>query len=295
MSLHSLVATGGRVVVIGGRMNRQWERWANDPRIEFWTGDRSEIERHLNKGNQNLPTNAHGVILSRFISHAVTTRIMEEARRRRLIIMGPKNDGEVTKLLEEITGDEKPLESLPPLVSKPPEKPLRPPKRGEMNKWAMGYDDASKSIKEAAELVWIKMRQAGIETTSNSVQQAIGNMRRKAGVFAHAKMFKPPKEEKVVTPPQAPSIPPTPERVKAVDQYPDRPSTVALAPAPEPPKKENVGPKDQDNGTIVLMNMIDDLMAGLSLLQDQVKKMHEQNKEYRMLEIKLSELGFIKK
>ena len=40
MTLHSLVASGGKIVVIGGRMNPLWNRFAENPRVVFWTGDR---------------------------------------------------------------------------------------------------------------------------------------------------------------------------------------------------------------------------------------------------------------
>lgn len=277
MTLHSLIANGGKVVVIGGRMNPLWHRFNNDPRIEFWTGDRSEIERHFPKGGRDsLPTNTHGIIMSRFVSHSVVSKILDEARRRHMTVMGPKNDGEVTRLLEEIMTQPVPETPTSSPASPPPKeetpKTLRPPLKGELTEYVQKYDNASKSIKEMSVIIAEKMNAAGIRSISSSVQNSIGNFRRTAGVYAK-------QQEKTTPAPQPPpGIPALPK---------------PLPPPPPPPSAPPLSPPD--DGTLALLQMIGDLQAGLSLLQDKVKQMHEQNIEYRQLEAKLGELGFIRK
>lgn len=285
MSLHSLIANGGKIVVLGGRMNPSWQRWEKDPRFVFWTGDRSEIERNFSKSEGDfLPSNTHGIILSRFLSHATSARVIAEAKRRRVTIMGPKNDGEVTRLLEEITTVPPPVQSTPAPAKQEQPKLLRPPISGELSRWVKENDDATISIKESAEKIIKKMEEKGIKTSMSSLQNTIGHMRRTAGVFA--------RQTKGRQPTPAPSVPPL-----AVPQLPPPPPTPVVQPAPAALQVEPKAPSSipAPEGTLVLLKMIDDLAAGLSLLKDEVKRMHEQNAEYRALEAKLAELGFIRK
>lgn len=286
MGLHNLVANGGKVVVIGGRMNASWERYQDDPRVEFWTGDRQEIERHFSSdtkgGTENLPTNTHGVIISRFISHTTLSIITAEARKKQLTIFGPKNDGEVTRLLHEILTE--------PKMDKPKEEPtngssgqLRPPKRGELVKYAKAYDDSARTIKQSSDYIWALLRKAGVAAASLSVQQTVGNMRRQAGVFANPKISKTMQAKKR----------------GVVETVMHQATEEKKVPESPPPSKSTQPPapvaSGADDGTLALMKMIDDLMASMELMKEAVTKMHTQNQEYRQLEAKLKELGFIKK
>lgn len=292
MSLHSLIANGGKIVVIGGRMNPSWGRWEKDPRILFWTGDRSEIERNFSRSGDIFPSNTHGVILSRFLSHATSSQVLEEAKRRRMTVMGPKNDGEVTRMLEEITTVPPPNQSTPAPAPKQ-EQPglMRPTVKGELLEYAKKYDDATKTIREMGAVIFNKMKEAGIQTTQSSVEQSIGNMRRSAGVFANPKLVKSWRQtsEEATQPPGVPEMPkPFPP-----PPPPTSPPPLPVDAAPAPRSMASAVPPPE--GMLILLKMIDDLAAGLSLMKEEVKKMHEQNAEYRALEAKLAELGFIRK
>ena len=273
MGLHNLIAKGGKVVVVGGRMNEQWERYSENPCFEFWTGDPKEIERRFPKGGRrNLPSNTRGVILSRFVSHSVSRRIVDEARRRRFVIMGPKNDGELAKLLDQIATEPKKKEQpMSEEAAATQEIELRRPRHGELQDWAKKHDDASKPIHEVANMLYPKIIASGIQTSITSVAQAIGTMRRKAGVYANPTLSQTLKAKKGGA-----------REKKAPVAKPLSPAAMARKPIP-------------DDGTESLLKMIDDLIAGISLLQDAVRRMHEQNLEYRRLEATLSELGYSKR
>lgn len=275
MGLHNLIANGGKVVVIGGRMNDNWRQFTDNPQFIFWTGDRAEIDRHFPRGGGELPSNTRGVIVSKFISHATAGRIIEEARKKKALIMGPKNDGEVTRLLEEILTPEKTKEtSVPEQQVAAPIKELRAVRRGELAQYAKKYDESTKPIAEVAKKVFAIIQADGIMTTENSVAQSIGKMRRDAGVFAK------------------PDISASMKKMHAARRKVAGETETIVAPAKSTKK---MTAKEAETETELLLKMIDDLLAGLTLLKDAVTRMHEHDLEYRSLQAKLAELGFLKK
>jgi hypothetical protein len=196
MSLHNLIANGGKVVVIGGRMNPSWAQFENHPQFEFWTGDRHEIERHITN-HENLPHNCKAIIVSRFISHTTMKKVIDEARRKQATIFGPKNDGEITRLLEQITVNDKPIPAPPrpqfefverKTVSK---FPLSDMIRSEHKTDLPIADEARRLIKIAEE--------RDIPTTFGSVAQAVGTYRKKLGIAVGPRAQKFANERKTGT------------------------------------------------------------------------------------------------
>jgi hypothetical protein len=187
MGLHNLVANGGKVLVVGGTMNKAWESFRDHPQIVFWCGSQSEIERRVQNGN-NFPDNVKGVILSRFISHAQSGKVMEEAKRKRAVIFAGKNDGEVTRLLDEIVSAEKPIEtSKRPEPAAPPEKVRT--KRGTLGQAVAELWQPGESNIVAARRIMPILIARGITTTEQSIAQCITQLKRKTGLAK-------PKEQK---------------------------------------------------------------------------------------------------
>lgn len=107
-----LLANGGKVLVVGGMMNPLWKSFEGHPQVEFWSGDRKDMQQHVR--NRQVPNNIRALIISKWISHAEIEPIATEARKKRATIWRNKNDGEVTRLLEELTHKEEPkLTTMP--------------------------------------------------------------------------------------------------------------------------------------------------------------------------------------
>lgn len=126
MSLHNLIANGGKVVIVGG-YNKEFEEFRAHPQLEFWTADdKTEMISLLKRKNGSLPRNARAVIISHFVSHSAIDKVMKDARNRKLIVFPNKLTGEVTKILKEITTappkpviiHDKPLAVVPTLEEK---------------------------------------------------------------------------------------------------------------------------------------------------------------------------------
>jgi hypothetical protein len=259
MSLHSLIANGGKVLVVGGTMNKGWESFRAHPAIVFWCGSQSEIERHLKNGN-NFPDNVKGVVISRFISHAQSGKVMEEARRKRALILASKNDGEITRILEEIVTKPEVKETHvvegphgTPMTVTAPEPILRAPHSGELadfvaKNWTPGEPNVV-----AARRILPMMAAQGIRTTEGSIAQAITQLKRKIGVGAKS--------------PVVASATP----VAAVD-------------VPTVVKKSAETPEDD------LLKVIADAKLSLQLVEDEVKKFKSDRAEYQRLREKLAAL-----
>ena len=106
----------------------------------------------------------------------------------------------------------------------------------------------------------------------NSIAIGIGNMRRKAGVYANPVLAKTLADRKAAKPEKHVVV----RRQKQVKVKKTMPKPVV------------------ESNTQTLLRMIDDLVAGISLLREEVSKMQQQNDEYRKLEATLKQIGWQK-
>jgi hypothetical protein len=270
MGLRSVLEGGGKVIVVGGTMNPNWSRFKDHPQIVFWTGSQSEIERHLKNGD-NFPPNVKGVILSRFLSHSQGGKVIAEAKRKRALIMNGQNDGEVTRLLEQLTTPEpKPEPEAPrPILVK---KELRPPKHGEIGKLLQEhYKPDVPNIDAARKLLKIA-EEKGIKSTEGSMQQAIYAFKKKLGLTSPTARTSHGVRVGVVT---------APGGKKTVETIQPRKETRIQDAKTTQIEMDEITP---------LLKIVDDIQASFSLLRDALVRMHEQGEEYRRLKEKLSSL-----
>src|SRR5215204_5904773 len=102
MSLHNLIANGGKVLILGG-YDKDWPDFREHPQLEFWSGDSArEIGAILRRHNNTLPANTKAVVISRFVSHTQMQVVMKQVRSRQLTVFPNKNTGEVKRILSEI-------------------------------------------------------------------------------------------------------------------------------------------------------------------------------------------------
>lgn len=145
MSLHNLIANGGKIVILGG-FNKMWPEFRQHPQLEFWSGDnKSSIARLLKRKGNTLPANTKAVIISHYVSHGSLEIVQRVARERHLTIFPNLSDGEVRRTLAEIVNgtpiyvdgkkDVSPTTTSPPIVV--PESSAKVPPAQEVNTQAI--------------------------------------------------------------------------------------------------------------------------------------------------------------
>lgn len=283
-SLHALIANGGRVLVVGGQWNKGWDSFKSHPQLLFWTGVRKEIQEAIrNRQGDLLPDNTRGVVLSRFISHSESDQIIREARRKQVLVIPMKNDGEITRVLEEITdktngNGAKAAPAAPAPASKPTV--TRRWARGEQGHFVAKYHQPDlPSIKEAQRLM-VLVKQAGVQSTLASMYQAVAKYRRSLGLAVGSRAkANLARRTKVAAPAPAPVV---------------APAAKAAPPVPAPPKvepKATTTPAEEREGAVkALLAMVDDSISGMQLIREEVLKLHRQNVEAMSLRDRLAEL-----
>lgn len=196
MSLHTLISGGGKVLLVGGMMNPNWAKFCKHPQLTCWNGDQKDIRQHF-KREDNFPDNTRIVILSKFISHTESTKVIEEARKKRAVIVGPLNDGEITRKLEEIftplmsttipvpPPDPTPVPVAPtpsPVSATPPSKTIA--KRGVLDKLLAEIYDSSKTNIDEARRIFEIAKERGIPTTVESLGQKIYLYKKQHGIVS---------------------------------------------------------------------------------------------------------------
>lgn len=166
MSLHNLVANGGKILIVGG-MPKNWQEYRNHPQLEFWSGEAAEIESIVKTRAQNgIPTNVKAVIVSRFIPHSVQDKLLPEARKKGITYFPQQTDGDISKLLDEVTKDI------------PKGEPKKIAQRGSIKAIIQELDNTDLIPADSAREIFKVAGQRGIKTTFNSVVQGVRHYRK---------------------------------------------------------------------------------------------------------------------
>ncbi len=285
MSLHSLIANGGKVLVVGGKMNPSWAEFTHHPQLVFWTGERKDIVKRLKNGN-NFPDNTRGVLISRFIGHSEAKKVMEEARSKRALIMSTLNDGEITRKLEEITTIPKP-EGFPPLSkSLPPPPPAPPPSpvvgrvpTGQLTKFIAEHHQAELITSQEGRRLFKLATEVGVKTTEMSCIASVKLYRHRMGIVIGKKAEGMAKRRLALTTSQLPSNP------VPVSEAPIPPVTPVTQRSSPEPARALVHDTEEN-----LIQMIDECISGLSLVREGIQKFMGKRGDYERLKAKLAAL-----
>lgn len=290
VSLHSLIAQGGKVVVVGS-WNKAWQSYRSHPQLVFWSGDAAEISRAVREAGNRLPSNTRGLVLSRFLGHDVARHLLADARAKRVMIMNGKNDGEIERILAEVTHSEPPdMPADPPTnghaVAPPavaaPVVPL--PGINEAKAPVLSFvlrnvrADGSPHVSEGRRLLPLA-EAAGLKTTEGSLTQAVYKARKMLGLSKIQASVSPKPE-----PPAAP-LALEPEPVAAAVPIPPVVAEPASSPAPGTPAKA------------ALLALADEALkslatatAAVQLLQQGVLAMADETEQYHELRQRLAAL-----
>jgi hypothetical protein len=261
----NLLKNGGKVLVVGGQ-NKSWESFRNHPQIVFFTGSQAEIARNLKNGN-NFPSNTHAVIMSKFIGHAEAIKVREEARRKKMPIIGPLNDGQIAELLDNLTNHE-PLskqETLvtttqpTPSVNSTPTAGRKVAKSGVVKQFVSENHRPEGTIGEEAQRLLPLAHAAGITTTTiGSLEQGVRELRTKLGL----RVPRGSKPSKVVS--------------------------ISKTTAPTAPPVARQGVTAEKFTT--LLGMLDEAVAGLGLIREEVVKLGQADSKLVQLRNLLKDL-----
>jgi len=200
MSLHSLIANGGCVLVVGG-LNKAWEDYRGHAQLKFWTGDTNEIQRQIKSNDNRLPENTRAVILSRFLSHQQKRPLLDDARRRRAIIFDNRNEADIRKTLDEIldrviqpepTTEEKIATSSDVKVEHPPVVVHQEKPKGWLKDFVEKNISTEGSHVEEGRRLLTLIEKEGFKSTLNSVTQQVGLTRRKLNIGVTPTEVTPP-------------------------------------------------------------------------------------------------------
>lgn len=150
----------GTVVVVGVRSTNLDAVYREHPRVVVWE---STDPKSLNK---DLPTNARAVVMTRFVDHTLSGRIIEQARQRNLTLFPMLETGQIKAQLDEL------------LDMNAKETPKEPPKKGQLKDFVAKNSDPNANVKSETSRLMSLASKAGIKTTPGSVEQAIRVHRR---------------------------------------------------------------------------------------------------------------------
>jgi hypothetical protein len=137
--------------------------------------------------NKNIPDNVRAVFMTRFIGHATSTKILAEARKRRLTVFNPDGTGMIAKQVKELLSITKPVQQIPVKeLNGNRSVHVATITKGTKVKGKLSalipFINYDKGNKENADVMMLKAKELGIETTSGSLQQLMVTQRRKLGL-----------------------------------------------------------------------------------------------------------------
>lgn len=258
MGLNNLIANGGRVLVVGGHWNKGWDSFKNHPALIWWNGEQKDISRYLKNNDNRLPDNVKGVILSRFISHSESSIVLKEARKKHILIMGVLNDGEITNKISEIVekSESTVIQSVPIAVEKSVVVSTDR-SRGWQKRFIQDHHQSDLITSKEGERLFKLAEENKLSTTLGSMQQAVGVYRKKLGIVVG-------------------------------DHYSLRkPISTSTPPSPVLKQKKTEEPTSEIE---IITKMVDDAIAGLRLIRENISKLHRRDAEFTKLKERLARL-----
>lgn len=96
----NLLSKGGTIVVVGLKPNQIPLDYAEDSRFNFW----SALGNNNSLAKKELPSNCKGLVMTRFLNHALFRSLTDQAKRKNITIFPVSNTGEVRRQLDMIAG-----------------------------------------------------------------------------------------------------------------------------------------------------------------------------------------------
>ena len=180
------------MLVVGG-FDQDWNGFLDHPQLVFWTGESKDLHRHLRAHQNSLPDNVHGVLVSRFISHDILKPIREDCKKKRATVMTTANQADAKRMLTEIIT---PPAKEPESVKEQPVVEAKKPEKGQLKNFvARSYNPNVTSNSAEARRLLPLAKAAGIDTTEGSIGQAIGALKREAGLTMGVKKTRQKREK----------------------------------------------------------------------------------------------------
>ena len=157
----------GNLLIVGAKVSNFDPEISTHPRVILWE---SQDERWVGK---DLPINTQAVFLTKFVGHAQTDKIIQEARKKRIPITHAEGTGIIAKQVRQML-------NLEPVVTK--EKvPVK--EHGKLHALIPSIDFTKSNI-ENAKFLLEKAKELGITTTEASLAHLVSSQRRKQSATA---------------------------------------------------------------------------------------------------------------
>jgi len=170
--------THGNILIVGAKASNFDEELRTHPRIIMWDS------QNENWTDKDLPHNTQAIFFTRFIGHSAFSKIVSEARKRKLTVFNPEGTGQIIRQVKELLNMPKPVSfvpaSPPVFVEKPVIKRGGPTVKGhsKLNP-LMQFVDPSKTVIANAHVLFEKAKEMGIETTVLSIANKVSAANRK--------------------------------------------------------------------------------------------------------------------
>jgi len=159
----TLLEDGGVLLVVGARTTNIDPAWREHPRVVFWDSTDPSTAR------SDVPTNARAIIYTRWVSHAVTDRLIKTARDRKLTIFPMITS---THTLNDKIGE---------VLGVALEKKGTRPTRGALQDFVLKQANFANTPSAEGARLFALARESGLATTPNSVMECLRRIRRKQG------------------------------------------------------------------------------------------------------------------
>jgi len=168
------LSNGGNVLIVGAKASNFDEEIRTHPRVIMWDS------QNQHWSDKDIPQNVRAIFMTRFISHATSTKLLTEARKKQLTIFNPDGTGRIVRQVKELLAiPATPVVRLPvkPMVQSPTSTYKGKSKFDQLYQ----YIDWNKKIIENARVLYAKAQELGIQTTLMSTNERIRSYGRSLG------------------------------------------------------------------------------------------------------------------
>jgi hypothetical protein len=106
LSVAKILQKGGKALVVGGHGEMFSQTMRDHPQLIFWSNIESDLDR------REVPANVRVIVLTRWVRHHLTDKLIKTARTRRLHVFPMLGPGQVKQLLAEVVQSDLPTEAL---------------------------------------------------------------------------------------------------------------------------------------------------------------------------------------